>query len=164
MKTLWAPWRMTFIAQAKKKQRQNSAKSCIFCQIQKVSPRFQNLILFVGDLAFVVLNKYPYTNGHVMIIPKRHIQDYTELTSEEHREMGELKALSIRALKKALRAQGFNIGMNLGEAAGAGIKGHLHEHIVPRWVGDHNFMPVFGDVRVVPEHLKATYHKLKKAF
>lgn len=164
MKTLWAPWRMVFIEQAKKKKTPHSFKTCVFCQVQKKSPRLQNLVLFVGEFSFVVMNKYPYTNGHLMVIPKRHIQDYTDLTSAEHREMGELKARCIHVLKKIMRAHGFNIGMNLGEAGGAGIKDHLHYHIVPRWVGDHNFMPVFGDIKVVPEHIKATYHKLKKAF
>jgi ATP adenylyltransferase len=164
MKKLWAPWRLSYILGIKDKNRSKKPSDCVFCKVQRGNSRSGNLILRKSKHVFVIMNKYPYANGHLMVIPNRHISDLTELTSIEHVEVTQLLRLSLKILKKHLKAQGFNIGMNLGEAAGAGIKDHLHYHIVPRWKGDHNFMPVISDFRVMPEYLKDTYLKLKKHF
>jgi ATP adenylyltransferase len=165
MKTLWAPWRMEFILsahQASKKSRQK--KVCVFCAAQIGKMTTQNLVLYRGKLAYVLMNKYPYSNGHLLIIPNRHLADYDKLNAAEHAEMGKLLAQSMTALKKALRPEGFNLGMNLGKVAGAGIREHLHYHIVPRWTGDSNFMPILAEARCLPEHLLTTYAKVKKEF
>lgn len=165
MKRIWAPWRLEYILQAKKKEKSSTRKkSCVFCEVQKGRPNQKNLVLYRGKHSYVVMNKYPYTNGHLMVIPNRHTCDFSALTQEEHLEMGVLKSISVAILKSVFHPEGFNIGMNLGEAAGAGIAEHLHYHIVPRWVGDHNFMPVLGEVRIMLEHLKKTYARLKKEF
>lgn len=167
MKTLWAPWRMEFIldAKAKKESVKSSSKSTsIFFELSQQKPSQKNLILYKGQRAFVILNKYPYANGHLMVIPLRQVADFSKLNGAEHKELGELLSLSIECLKTALQPDGFNIGMNLGTDAGAGIIEHLHYHVVPRWRGDTNFMPVFAEARVLPEHMQATYKKLKKIF
>jgi ATP adenylyltransferase len=109
------------------------------------------------------MNKFPYNNGHLMIVPNRHIADFTLLTKEEHVEMSELLSLSMEALKMAMQPHGFNLGMNLGRVAGAGIEEHLHYHIVPRWDGDTNFMPIIGETKVISESLTASYKKIKEA-
>lgn len=159
MKTLWAPWRMEFIKKAHKKSR-----ACVFCDLPKQGANQKNLILHLGQKSFVILNRYPYMNGHLMIIPHRHTAKLSNINAEEHAEMGQFLSQSVSALTKEFKAHGFNIGMNLGRAAGAGIKNHLHYHVVPRWVGDTNFMPLFAETRVVPEHLEETYQRLKKYF
>lgn len=162
MKKLWAPWRLESIVQEKKQQ--DKAGTCIFCDIAQGEPNVENLVLKKGKFVYVVMNKYPYTNGHLMIIPYRHLDDYSDLNDDEIQEMTQFKQLSLSILKKVYNPQGFNIGMNLGEAAGAGIAHHLHEHIVPRWSGDHNFMPVLADVRVMLEHVQKTYERLMEHF
>lgn len=162
MKVIWAPWRLEYILSSKKKK--PGAKKCLFCRILKESPGKKSLILFKSPLAGVLMNKYPYTNGHLMVVPLRHQGNFENLTAEEHAEMGKLLARSIRVLKKVYRPQGFNLGMNLGKVAGTGILGHVHYHVVPRWLGDHNFMPVLNDVRVMVEHLASTYQKLSGEF
>lgn len=158
-KILWAPWRLTFIAKAHKK-----TKGCIFCDLPKKGCNPQNLILYQNQVAFVILNRYPYNSGHLMVVPKRHLASFEKLSIKEHQELGVLLQRSLKALKKVSRPQGFNIGLNLEKVAGAGIKDHLHYHLVPRWMGDNNFMPVLGAIRTIPEHLLATYKKLKKWF
>lgn len=164
MKKLWAPWRLSYILGIKDKNRSKKSSGCVFCKAQKSSSGPGNLILHKSRNVFVIVNKYPYSNGHLMVIPNRHICNFNQVTSLEHTEIAQLLSLSLEVLKKEFKAQGFNIGMNLGEAAGAGIKDHLHYHIVPRWNGDHNFMPVLGDLRVMPEYIKDTYLKLKRHF
>lgn len=166
MKTLWAPWRLPYLLEASKANRGKSMKKsiCIFCNASRGAPSVTNLVLAKGKFAYVVMNKYPYANGHLMVIPMRHVPELTKLKSDEHAELGLLLSQCSVVLKKYAHCDGFNIGMNLGEAAGAGIKDHLHYHIVPRWNGDHNFMPILADARVVPEHLEETYAKLKKYF
>lgn len=167
MKTLWAPWRLPYLLEASAAKRGESMKkkpTCIFCDAASGKPRVDNLVVHKGKLAYVVMNKYPYSNGHLMIIPRRHVSEIQKITRAEHAEMGELISRSAAALKKYAGCDGFNVGMNLGEAAGAGIKDHLHYHIVPRWHGDHNFMPILADARVVPEHLHETYAKLRALF
>jgi len=161
MKSLWAPWRMDFITgfHGGKKP-----EGCLFCTLKNQKKNVNNLILHNGKLAYVMLNKYPYTNGHLMVLPKRHLADFTKLTKAEHAELNQLLSRALNVLKKTSSPEGYNIGLNLGKAAGAGIEEHLHYHIVPRWVGDSNFMPVLGEHRVIPEFLHQTYQKLAKAF
>jgi len=159
MKVLWAPWRMDFILRAREK-----SASCIFCDLPKEKKSAQNLVLHKGKKAFVILNRYPYSNGHLMVVPRRHLALVQDLNAVEHAELGFLMGRSIKALKKAFNPGGFNIGLNLGRVAGAGIEDHIHYHVVPRWVGDASFMPVVGNARVIPEAVKETYRKLAKVF
>ncbi len=156
MKYLWAPWRMNYILGGKK-------GGCFFCRELKEKRQKKNLILCQGEYVFVVMNKYPYNNGHLMIVPKRHCLDLEDLDSCELKELFELLKTSARALKRALRPHGLNIGMNIGKAGGAG-EDHLHLHIVPRWEGDTNFMPVMSETKIIPEYLEETYQKLRDAF
>ncbi len=157
MKKLWAPWRTVYINEAKKK-----TKGCIFCRADKEKRDKKNLILFRGELSFIIMNRYPYSNGHLMIAPYRHVGELKELTRQEVVEIFELIDKAITASRKAMRPQGFNVGMNLGRVAGAGVEDHVHVHLVPRWLGDTNFMPIFGETKVISEALAGTYKKLKK--
>lgn len=159
IKQLWAPWRMEFIKQEKEKD-----SGCIFCGLIKENADQKNLILYRAKKNFVILNKFPYNNGHLMVIPFKHTNELKDLSQEEYSELMELGTHAVEALKETYKAEGFNLGMNLGTAAGAGIKEHLHLHIVPRWVGDTNFMPVLGDVKAMPEHLQKSYEGLKTYF
>lgn len=152
---LWAPWRLEYIKKARK-----GKGECIFVELPRQSDDRKNLILHRGEHAFVMLNAFPYTNGHLMVAPYLHTADLADLSDEEHLEVGHLIRDSVRWLTAAYEPDGFNIGMNLGVAAGAGIADHLHWHVVPRWQGDTNFMPVVGDVRVLPESLEETYDRL----
>jgi ATP adenylyltransferase len=154
MEKLYAPWRMTYIKGEK-------PVGCIFC---KDSCRSEDLILFQGETAFVMMNRYPYISGHLMIIPYRHVSRMEDLTPEEKLEVFNLQDISVRVLNEALHPDGFNIGMNLGKAAGAGVDDHIHVHIVPRWSGDTNFMSVLGDVRVIPEDIYKTWEILLPYF
>jgi len=144
---------------------EDSAESpgCIFCPDDDRSEDRSRLILYRGDHAFVLMNKYPYTNGHLMVVPYRHSADLEALEEAEILEMHRLLVLCRKILEETMAPDGFNIGVNLGRAAGAGIEAHLHLHIVPRWKGDTNFMPVFADVRVIPQHLEETYDVLHRA-
>jgi ATP adenylyltransferase len=156
MKYLWAPWRMDYILGEKK-------KGCFFCKKLKEKKSKKNLILHQGEYVFVVMNKYPYTNGHLMVAPRRHCLNVEELDHNELKELFDLLKTSIKVLKASLRPHGFNIGMNIGKVGGAG-EDHLHLHIVPRWSGDTNFMPVIGETKIIPEYLEKTYQKLHSAF
>lgn len=155
-KKLWAPWRMDYILSDK-------PTGCIFCPDPIVEPK-DALIVFDTGVALVMLNKFPYTSGHLMVAPKRHISALEELREGESIEFFQLVKRSISVLKDEIAPEGFNIGMNLGKSAGAGIEEHIHMHIVPRWHGDTNFMPVVADTHVVPEHLSTIYDKLKARF
>lgn len=157
MERLWAPWRLEYITAEK-------AEGCIFCVFPARQQDREDRILCRGWHAFVVMNAFPYSNGHLLIAPYRHTPDLAELTDEESLEVMQLVQRCIRALGDALRPDGINIGVNQGTAAGAGIAEHVHVHVVPRWNGDTNFMPVFADVKVIPEALEATYDKLKPIF
>lgn len=157
MKVLWAPWRMRYIRSPKR-------HGCIFCEKPGEGRDRENLILYRGRKCFVIMNRYPYNNGHLMVAPYRHVGDFEGLEEEEMAEIMRLLAMSVKALRRAYRPDGFNIGVNLGRAAGAGVEGHIHFHVVPRWVGDTNFMPVFSETRVIPELLEETYNKLLKHF
>ncbi|OEU46325.1 MAG: HIT family hydrolase [Desulfobacterales bacterium C00003060] len=154
MKTLWAPWRIEYILSEKEHE-------CIFC-----IALFErsNLTLYKGALSMVMMNKYPYINGHLLVAPKRHISSLDEMTMAEMADILRMMKDSIGILREAMKPDGFNVGLNLGVVAGAGVEQHLHFHIVPRWHGDTNAMTVFGEVRVIPEHLEATYHSLKPYF
>ncbi|GAB6270378.1 MAG: HIT domain-containing protein [Smithella sp.] len=154
METMFAPWRMEYLVCEKQ-------DGCVFC---KCSIRCDDYIVFEGKTCFVMLNRYPYVNGHLMIIPERHVGDIAELTSEERIEIFTLLDASIKVMKEAMNPQGFNIGMNLGKAAGAGIAEHAHVHVIPRWEGDTNFMSVVGHVRVIPEDLAITAAKFAPLF
>ncbi|WP_297071186.1 HIT domain-containing protein [Thermococcus sp.] len=155
MKQLWAPWRIKYIRSPKH-------DGCIFCDFPKEKRDREKLILYRGEHAFVIMNNYPYNPGHVMIAPYRHVGKWEDLNDEELLEIMKLSQLVIKALKRAMNPDGFNMGVNLGRVAGAGIDDHVHLHIVPRWNGDTNFMPVVDDTKVIPESLEETYNELKK--
>lgn len=145
---------------------ENSSKvdGCVFCLIQELQDGEESLITFRGKLSFVVLNRYPYTSGHLMVVPYKHVSALEDVDAETRTEMMELSACSMTILRKIYSPQGFNMGANIGEAAGAGVKDHIHIHIVPRWAGDTNFMSTVGAARVLPESLETTYHRVKKGF
>ncbi len=154
MKRLWAPWRIEYILGEKESK-------CIFCEKPKQEKDEDNYILLRGKRCLVMLNAYPYNNGHLMIAPYRHIDSVEDLEGDEARDMMEILSRMITLLKKVLRPGGFNVGMNLGSVAGAGIVGHLHLHVVPRWKGDTNFMPLISNTKIISESLRKTYQKLK---
>lgn len=157
MERLWAPWRLEYVTQAK-------SQGCIFCEKPQLGDDRAAHIVYRGSLAYVVLNAFPYNNGHVMVAPFAHLSAFEEVPAEILHEMMDIAQLCVRAYKLTLHPDGINIGFNLGTAAGAGIKDHLHLHLVPRWEGDTNFMPVIGDVRVIPQSLDAAYEQLSAAF
>jgi len=157
-KILWAPWRMEYIEKC------DQPEGCIFCEKPKQHKDRENLIIYRGDQTFIIMNRFPYNNGHLMIVPYRHTCELESLKSEEMSEMMELLKTSQKALKQVMRPHGFNVGMNLGRVAGAGIADHLHFHIVPRWDGDTNFMPILGHAKVVSEALERTWDKLNQVF
>jgi len=138
-------------------------KVCIFCKKPMEKKDEENLILFQSDYAFVIMNKFPYNNGHLMVVPKRHCIDLDQLGSEEFQELSYLLKASTQILKECLHPNGFNIGMNIGKVGGAGEE-HIHFHIVPRWTGDTNFMPVLSETKIIPEYLEKTYQQLHSAF
>jgi ATP adenylyltransferase len=151
---LWSPWRLDYITGPKE-------HGCVFCRApQSADP----LIVFRGELAYVVLNLYPYNNGHLMVLPYRHESTLARLTREEMNEIGLLTQRSETALREAYKLEGINVGVNLGAAAGAGIEEHVHVHLVPRWNGDTNFMTVVGQTRVLPEDIRATAGRLTPIF
>lgn len=154
MENLWAPWRIKYIETPKK------SESCIFCSA--LDDPEKRYVIAKNDHAMVMMNTYPYNPGHLMVAPIRHIGDFKKLTSDEYIAIGELIKKSIEVLEKTMKPEGFNIGINLGLVAGAGVKDHIHVHVVPRWCGDTNFMPVTADVKVLGESLEETYKKLKE--
>jgi ATP adenylyltransferase len=158
MKHLWTPWRMTYIENAGK------AEGCVFCHAQAKEDGLENLIIRRGKLAYVILNRYPYTSGHVMVVPFAHKPNLEELDTAKRTEMMELTSQSTVVLRKIYRTKSFNIGVNIGEAAGAGVKEHVHIHIVPRWVGDTNFMSTLAETRVLPETLDDTWRRIREGF
>lgn len=153
MEQLWAPWRIEYVKQAQ-------PPGCIFCEKPKGDDA-QNLVLARGRLCFALLNTYPYTNGHAMVAPYEHTGCLEGLTAEQGSELFTLTQRVVTALRASLHPDGFNIGLNLGRAAGAGIDDHLHLHIVPRWQGDTNFMPVLADTRVIPQGLRETFEAIR---
>ena len=161
MDHLWSPWRLDYVTGEK------PSASCIFC---KPEPRTASagerdpLIVFDGSLAYVILNRYPYNNGHLMVVPRRHLATLVELSLDELHEMAVLAQRSEAALREAYKPEGINMGINLGRPAGGGIPGHLHLHLVPRWMGDTNFMTVVGETRVLPEDLASSASRLAPIF
>lgn len=159
-KPLWAPWRMAYI-QAGKQQ------GCIFCDFpaeEGEEADRRNLVVHRSSHAFAILNRYPYNSGHVMVVPRAHVETLEELAPEPFADLQRELVRALAAVRRAYRPEGVNLGMNLGRAGGAGIEDHLHWHLVPRWAGDTNFMPVIGDVRVVPEALDESWLRLRAAF
>lgn len=156
MERLWAPWRMAYIEVPQ-------IRGCVFCEKPRAGDDREQLILHRGEHCFVIMNLFPYNNGHVMVAPYRHTADLVGLTEEEQAEMMRLTRYCVRVLQEAFRPDAFNLGMNLGKSAGAGIADHLHMHIVPRWDGDTNFMPVLGETKVLPDALFSTYDKVRAA-
>ena len=157
MERLWAPWRLAYVTSAS-----GEPTGCIFCNI--TDPGRSDLIVARGRLSFVILNLYPYNNGHLMVVPNRHVPNLASMEPDELAELMQLTRRSEIVLTEAYRPQGINVGINLGRPAGAGVADHLHVHLVPRWNGDTNFMTVVGNVRVVPEALDATKAKLEPIF
>ena len=158
MKRLWAPWRLAFIEQV------SHGSGCIFCEKPALKQDGRSFILRRGRHAYVLMNIYPYNNGHLLIAPYRHIAALENLPEPVLLDMLRLVQRSLKAIRKAYAPEGFNLGVNQGRAAGAGIEHHIHLHIVPRWGADTNFMPILGETRVLPQHLEASYARLKAAF
>jgi ATP adenylyltransferase len=164
LERLWAPWRLDYVTgSSENKSEPGAAGACLFCDKPEAGVDAANLILTRGRTCFVILNAFPYNNGHLMVVPYRHLSHPGDLTPEENAEMMQTVSALTRPLERVYRPDGFNIGMNVGSAAGAGIAAHLHLHVVPRWGGDTNFISVIGDVKVLPELLAQTYQKLKTA-
>ena len=158
MENLWAPWRMAFIA-----PKTPQPKACIFCTQPAAYRDAEHYILYRGTLCFMMLNLYPYNSGHLMIAPYQHVANVEDLDIETLAELMTQVQLALRALRMVMKPDGFNMGINQGKVAGAGFADHMHFHIVPRWNGDTNFMPVIADIKVMPEHLDSVYQQLKQA-
>ena len=156
MDRLWAPWRTVYIGK-------DHGDVCIFCDKLESNEDAANYTVLRGDKTFVIMNLYPYNNGHLLIAPKRHVGDLADLDADELLELGQMTQRMVKTLRLAFNPEGFNIGVNLGKIAGAGVPGHFHVHIVPRWGGDNNFMPVLGDIRVISEGMEMTYKKIMDA-
>lgn len=154
MRQIWAPWRMAYIERAERET------GCVLCDTCAGDDDAANYVLYRGQRAYVILNLYPYNNGHLMVVPYEHVASLEELETETLTELMLLTKRCLAALREAMAPHGFNIGVNLGRAAGAGIEDHVHVHIVPRWQGDTNFMPVLGETRVIPQTLEDTYSRL----
>jgi ATP adenylyltransferase len=154
---LWAPWRLEYVQAA------DELPGCVFCGALEEESE-ERLVVHRGERAFVLLNRFPYASGHLMVAPVRHLGDFAALDADEAAEIHGLAADALAALRTIYRPEGFNLGWNLGRIAGAGIVDHVHQHVVPRWDGDTNFMPVLADVKVVPEHLLETRRRLAEAW
>jgi ATP adenylyltransferase len=158
MEHLWAPWRMQYVNAHK------SYDACVFCVAQTLEDGFENLIVYRGEYAFVILNRYPYNSGHLLVVPYQHVDTLEGLCPEARDELMALATRTVSILSELYHPQGFNLGINLGTAAGAGIAEHLHMHAVPRWGGDTNFISIVGKTRVLPEELSETYQRLYDAW
>lgn len=156
---LWAPWRETYVTKILTK-----TKGCVFCQILKDKKDKRDYVFIRTKYSYAVLNIYPYNNGHVLIIPNRHVKDLGKLRKEERDDLFDLLQTSQSTLDEVLKADGYNIGINVGKAAGAGFPGHLHIHLVPRWIGDVNFMPVTGRTKIISQSLRVLHTKLSNAY
>ena len=158
MKVIWAPWRMAYIKKIRK------PAGCIFCSAVRERRDAANFLLHRGAHGFVIMNLFPYNSAHVMVAPYAHVNSLERLSDEAALGLVQLTNLSISVLRNTVRPEGFNVGINLGRVSGAGIEAHVHLHIVPRWNGDTNFMPLFAETRVIPEHLRETYRRLRTQF
>lgn len=157
MQVLWAPWRMAYVG------RGGTPGECIFCRATTGDAR-ERLLLGASETALVMLNRYPYQNGHLMVAPRRHTADFVALPEAEHAALQQTLRRALATLTEVFAPQGFNVGLNLGACAGAGVVDHLHWHIVPRWAGDTNFMTTVADARILPQHLLDTYDRLHPSF
>ena len=158
MERLWAPWRLAYVQEA------GAAGGCVFCREAAGELGADSLVVHRGERAFVLLNKFPYASGHLMVAPLRHTPGLEDLTEDEASELHRLTVHAIGVLRDVYVPEGFNVGLNLGTVAGGSIAAHLHEHVVPRWGGDTNFMPILADVKVLPEHLEATRDRMIAAW
>lgn len=158
MDYIWTPWRMKYI------QGNRADQGCVFCQAAEHEDGLDNLVFYRGKGLFMILNRYPYTSGHLMCVPYQHVSKLDELNAEVQTEMMEQVTKAVAVLSFVYKPEGFNVGMNLGEIAGAGIADHLHMHIVPRWGGDTSFISILGKTRVLPESLEETYERVKTAW
>jgi ATP adenylyltransferase len=158
MKVVWAPWRMEYVGSDQENE------GCIFCPGNDRTQDEKKLILYRSDWSIVLMNRFPYSNGHLLIAPLRHTSSFDSLSPDEKLDLLNMVERSASVLKDVMDPAGFNIGMNLGKVAGAGVEDHMHFHIVPRWSGDTNYMTVLGEVRIIPEHIQATYEKLLPFF
>ena len=159
MKQMWSPWRSSYVETLK-----HTDKKCVFCEIDKLNQDEKTFVIARQEFNYVVLNIFPYNNGHLLVVPYEHVDDTTILSEDVLNEAMRLIQYSIKALRNVFSADGFNVGMNLGSAAGAGIAEHIHFHIVPRWKGDTNFMPVLSGNKVISQDLKTTFDKIKPEF
>lgn len=157
MQPIWAPWRLEYILSKK-------GTGCIFCEKPKEAKDRDNLILYRSTHCAVFMNLYPYNNGHLMVVPYRHVFSIVDLSDEELLDSMKMTQYSVSCLKEVFMPEGFNVGTNIGKVAGAGIEEHIHFHVIPRWVGDTHFMAVLGEVRVIPEHIMSTYNRLFPVF
>jgi len=156
MERIFAPWRIRYVLATK-------PKDCVFCSAVRGDER-EMLVVYKAESSFVIMNRHPYNPGHVMVCPKRHVPSTEDLSDEELLEIMRLLNLSMKAIRLSMNPDGFNLGVNLGKVAGAGIADHLHFHVVPRWSGDTSFMPVLADVQIIPEALEESYEKIRRAF
>jgi ATP adenylyltransferase len=161
---MWSPWRSQYIDSFKGKGKKKHTKKSLFTEAWKSRSDDKNLIVWRGRYCFVIMNRYPYNSGHVMIVPYRQTDDFQELTSEELGELMNTVQHAMQALKATMHPHGFNFGANFGRVSGAGVDNHIHFHLVPRWDGDTNFMPVLADTKVISEDMRKTLKKLQKAF
>ena len=158
MDFLWSPWRYKYVSAAAEQE------ACVFCVGEEPDHDAEKLILHRGERSFVILNLFPYTVGHLIVVPLAHLGTLSDVDSATLNEMAGLSSRAVAVLQEVYRPEGFNLGMNLGECAGAGVRDHIHQHVVPRWCGDSNFMTVTSETRVLPEEISTTYAKLKPLF
>jgi ATP adenylyltransferase len=161
---LWAPWRLEYILAGKKKGKTNKVEACPFCELPAQTPSEKNLVLYRDKDIFVIMNKFPYNNGHLLVCPRKHAERPSDLNKGDWQQLSRALELCIDICQKSLAPQGYNVGLNLGRAAGAGIAEHLHWHIIPRWGGDTNFMPTVAETKCIPVHLKTVYRQMKPLF
>ncbi|MHB1686123.1 MAG: HIT family protein [Ignavibacteriaceae bacterium] len=162
MEKLWSPWRSQYIDAIKEKHSNNG---CFLCEaVNQDVYDMNNFLVHMGNFTFTIINLYPYNNGHLMVVPKRHLSNLTELTEEENKEIMSYLQKAQKALTEVMSPEGFNIGANLGKVSGAGVDDHIHFHIVPRWNGDTNFMPILGEVKIISQDLLLTKEKLLQAY
>ncbi len=164
MERMWSPWRSKYIASFKKAPGRKRSRASLFTTALRAKDDDRHLIVWRGTLCFVIMNRYPYNSGHLMVVPNRQTADIQELTGEELAEIMQTVQRSIRALDDVMHPQGYNFGANIGRVSGAGVDDHIHFHIVPRWNGDTNFMPVLSDTKVISEDMRDTLKKLRKSF
>jgi ATP adenylyltransferase len=160
VKRLWSPWRSKYIDSFSEK---GDSGKCIFCGVKRLKDDADRLIVWKGRKSFIVMNLFPYNSGHLMVVPYRHQATLQELDDDECLDLMNGTKLAIKLLERISQPDGFNVGMNIGRSSGAGIKGHLHVHVVPRWHGDTNFFPVLADTKIISQDMRSTYRKLKEA-